>query len=194
MIEDAVRLINGGNCLLFVGSGFSVSATNVEDKPVPSSSGLVEHFLDIADIFTERSEYDLETASEKAFGSSHEKEAFRYLSRALRCKKTSDAQKTICSRSWRRIYTTNYDDVLEQGNREAGKSYNSLTLDSKFDDRGSDTQQIVHIHGSVQNLDQSHFKQDFYLTDAQGLDIRFIKSFWNRHFLDDIVFSDAVFL
>lgn len=193
MFEKSINLINEGNCLLFVGSGFSFGAKNIDNHDIPSSSDLTNHFLDLAGVKADRADYDLETAAEKAFGKDSEKEAFLYLSKALRCKTPSDSQKTIASFPWRRVYTTNYDDVFETCCRENGKPFNSLGIDSKYDDSNNAIRQIVHIHGSINNLDQSHFKQDFYLTDSQGLNIRFIKTHWNRHLLDDIVFSDAVF-
>lgn len=191
-IEDALKQISQGNCVLFVGSGFSLEALNIIDSKVPGSRSLISHFLDIASITTDRDDYDLETSSQEAFGTDHLSKAFEYLGKVLRCKEASSSQKNIINNPWRRIYTTNYDDVIETGAKQAGRPYNSVTVSDPIDRHG-DIMQVVHIHGSIANLTKATFRSDFYLTDEQGLDIRFSKSHWNTMFMDDLVFSSAVF-
>ncbi len=191
--DEAVLSISKGNSILILGSGYSYGARNIDASPIPSVAQMTNSFLDIAKITEEREQYDLETASESAFGKEYRQESFKYVSRSLRCKYVNDDHKEIVNRPWRRIYTTNYDDVAETALKESDCAFTSLSLSDNIQKKDEEINQIVHIHGSILNMTQYTFENEFFLTDKQGLDIAFLSSSWSKEFLDDLVFSQAVF-
>jgi hypothetical protein len=143
-VGEAIRHALDGNALLFVGSGFSRYALNVQNKQLPTGKHLAallsaalgrdtDAALDIiADQYLER------------FG---ETSLIQLLREALIVKETVEAQRTTLSLPWRRIYTTNYDDVVERTSIEAGNTFEPLVARPEQLALPSISRACVHLNG-----------------------------------------------
>ncbi|QKV17130.1 SIR2 family protein [Oricola thermophila] len=191
-LDEAISQIKFGNCVLFTGSGFSLGAKSISGGDILNVSGLIERFLDISGVDENRSEYDLETAAQVACGADKQR-VFSELMHSMRCREVSYDHRHIARINWRRVYTSNYDNVFEVASTSERKVYRSFTVLDRAHSPEPGGNEVVHIHGYIERLSSDNFDQEFYLTDDQSRNIRFINSSWNRKFLDDLTFSDAVF-
>jgi hypothetical protein len=104
--------IETGTSILFLGAGFSAEATNINDENIKDTSGLISYFLGKVGI-TSSEGYDLDAAADE-FQQVHGDEAtVAALHSNFRVKAVTEDQATIVCQPWRRIYTSNYDDVIE---------------------------------------------------------------------------------
>lgn len=101
-------------------------------------------------------------------------------------------QLRIAKLPWRRIYTTNYDNVLETCRRNAGLPVEAATvLEKPADFAGNFT--VVHLHGFVERLTDQDWDQAYVLTDKQYAANHLSGSGWLETFRNDVGYADAVF-
>lgn len=188
-IEEIVGTILGGNCLLFLGSGFSKGATNLFDNAMPTGREL----SDLLDLETnEDNDGDLEEAAENYIETFGEIVLAQKLRNLFTVKTTSDAQNTISRCKWRRIYTTNYDNVVESIMAKDKKQFLPVTLSSPADKYTNKRDIVVHLNGSIYNLSSDTLSSEFKLTSISYLTQQFQESSWRNLFAYDIKDSDLI--
>lgn len=97
---------------------------------------------------------------------------------------------TIASLPWRRIYTTNYDNVIE----EAAK-VNKIHIDSKdLEDRvDMSSRHCIHINGRIEKLDKESLDKSFKLTSSSYISHEtFYNTEWKKRFMDDIEIAGVI--
>ena len=189
IIDDVVKKVLGGNCVLFLGSGFSHDAINIVDQHLPTGGELVS-LLDKDS--NGESEGDLEEAADYFIEQCGETVLLQRLRDIFTIKEPSDAQKTICSCSWRRIYTTNYDNTVETIMARNHKTFHPVTLSSEAQDYSNKHNIVVHLNGSVANLSGNTLSSEFKLTSASYLTQQFQESTWLNIFDYDIKDCDLI--
>ena len=110
----AVTTIEAGTSILFLGAGFSADAKNIGDMEIKDVSGLIKFLLD--EIEEPLDGYDLDAAAEeyvRHHGATGVEKITEVLHSNFRSKEFTDEQRRIVCQPWYRIYTTNYDDVVE---------------------------------------------------------------------------------
>ncbi|WP_148280408.1 hypothetical protein [Sinorhizobium fredii] len=108
----AASTIEAGTSLLFLGAGFSAEATNTNDEDIKDVSALITYLLREVGIASSDG-YDLDTAAEEFQKVHGDEKTVVALHSNFRTKAYTDDQATIVTQPWRRIYTSNYDDVIE---------------------------------------------------------------------------------
>ena len=113
-IEEAIRHAIDGNAILFLGAGFSCGGKNRNGETLPSASELSKRLCKemgipessdlaiVSDMFIDHSVYGKGV-----------KELISFLKKQCLALRISEAQETIINLPWRRIYTTNYDNIPE---------------------------------------------------------------------------------
>lgn len=102
----------------------------------------------------------------------------------------------IPSIPWKRIYTTNYDDIVEKSYNESGKFVRSLTIDDDpCDYISSDETIYLHINGSISRLNKNSLNVQFKLTDYSYNTNVFNANQWGTLFQSDLkTYSAAIFI
>src|SRR5574344_1250014 len=118
IIESALT----GNAILFLGAGFSVGAINVKGSKFFIGKELCETLIEEGNIDVEGEEErdleDLGYISRRYLESNNTKrDLIGLLKNNYSCKTVSDEHMTIAKIPWKKIYTTNYDDVMEVSSR-----------------------------------------------------------------------------
>jgi len=114
------------------------------------------------------------------------------LKETFTAKKVQPYQQQLASLPWRRIYTTNYDNCLEEGRRREGLSVSSATvLERPRDFAGFFS--VVHLHGFVERLTENDWDNAYVLTDAQYSSDVLRDSGWLETFRNDVSYADSVF-
>ncbi len=136
---------------LLLGAGASLGAVGGNGRPLPTAiqlrNALVDHF-------------GIETGGESTtlvqvydYCSRHfNRRLTKYLSQWFRGCQPS-WQNLIAEFNWRRIWTFNIDDVLENAFSKEGRPTRSLNWNQRFVERdNSNAQQIIHLHGQANGL------------------------------------------
>lgn len=188
-LDEVIAKILEGNCLLFLGSGFSSGAINILDNNMPVGGELAS-MLDSES--GEDNGGDLEEAAESYIDKFGEMALAQMLRNTFSVKTPSAGQKTICGCKWRRIYTTNYDNVVEQITAKDGKRFLPVTLSSDSQGYVNKREVVVHLNGSVFNLTADSISTEFKLTSGSYLTQQFLNSSWQNLFQFDIKDSDLI--
>lgn len=189
-IEDAINLIFSGNCVLFLGAGYSYQAENALKNGIPMAGDLAS-LLDKES--GEESDGDLSLAAESYIEAKGEYQIVEFLKDTFAAVSVKDCQEELGKYSWKRVYTTNYDNVFESSVTKNNKRATSITLTDKLRDYKDKKGLIIHLNGSISNLTTFELSAEFKLTDSSYLTSEFLQSEWLTLFRNDLADADAVF-
>lgn len=186
-IAEAILRAKRGNSILFLGSGLGFYAKNEDGEAIPSGRILGEMLCE--ELGEPPTKYTLSQAAD-IFSDERTPEA---LERYLRLKLTEisfdNDLSELCSVPWLRIYTTNYDTVIERAYEDAKSKYVSYRLQDDHSAAPVGSTPIVHIHGK---LDERPALDGLILGDQSYLENRSIESHWYHIFLNDVAHSDSI--
>lgn len=187
-INEAINYIFEGQALLFTGSGFSFGATSAAG--IIPSAGSLSNILD--EQTGEDSNGDLGEAADAYIEKNGENQLVSLIKTHFCCKATTHAQDVISKQKWLRIYTTNYDDIVEIGGRKANLPRHTVTLADRVHDFKDLRNQVIHLNGSVDNLTPEKLYNEFKLTNASYLTRDFQDSEWVDLFQYDLKDAQAI--
>jgi|GEM_PF-1877968 len=192
-LKDAIKCALDGDAILFLGAGFSIGGKNKKKENLPSARTLskiicTDMGIDVADELTIVSErYIRDTSKGKGLD-----KFIELLKSNLTCVSTETVQKTIIGLDWKRIYTTNYDDIIEVASEEQGKEREKITATiNKYAVkklRGA----IIHINGFIRNISADTFYEEFKITDESYLRNGFFDTKWKTQFEGDLRNTGAI--
>lgn len=188
-LEEAANRIHLGRSIAFFGAGFSRDATNLlHDKMLPGS-GLAAR---LCNDLNEPQALPLDLAAQLYIRSSASPDLQSLMKQFFTAETVEDYQKTVSGLPWRRIYTTNYDNVIESCRRDMNLPVTSPTvLDHPADFAGMFS--IVHLHGFVERLTKEDWDQAYVLTDKQYAADHLSRNGWLETFRNDANYADSIF-
>lgn len=141
---------------LLVGAGINTGCTGGDGKPIPNSNTLANQLITDFGLETQGEDVGLKRAYENIEGLRAQQGRNRdqyFKDRFSNC--TPSWQSSIFNLGWRRIWTLNVDDVLENAFDEyvsetkSQRKYNRYAWNEPFVELGreNDDVQIVHLHG-----------------------------------------------
>lgn len=161
-IKEAIQYALEGQAILFAGSGFSFGATNLNNKSFKTGIELRDALAFECGIT--KTEESLENVSLLYKKKKSSDELVRYLKREFTLKSISKFHEEIMSVDWKRIYTTNYDRVIEEAAKENGRSLSPVIMSDALDDFDK-SEVCVHINGFIDRLTISNLDTEFKLTE-----------------------------
>lgn len=188
---DAFNQVWDKNALLIVGSGFSYGSENILKKSPPSGVALTEtlkrHLGTTDDI-------KLDEAAEDFISEFSETELIQILKENFQIVNVADWHKKILSAPWHRVYTTNYDTVVEISAAHNGKTYTSVTSTDSIRKIVEKNNVCIHLNGSIERLDYETLNSEFKLTKNSYLNANFIDSEFTEQLKIDLINCDAIFI
>lgn len=177
--------------ILFLGSGFSTEATNIENGHPPAGKGLAMEILRRLHM-PEDSDYDIKDLSTHAQGK--DVDLYALLTNLFTIKSLTDEQRSILSLKWRRIYTTNYDDAVEL-------YQNELRSSPRLEPRSFEDPlpakilpgTIVHLHGFIHRCTRENVLSQLVLNHRSYAEQHAKGSPWWGLFERDIRTAEAIF-
>lgn len=193
-IIQAIKNAMDGEATLFLGAGFSIGGINSSGNTIVSGSELSAKLCCAMGI--EQSDDLTTTASryvdDRVYGRGVI-ELINLLKSELACTETMEMQNSICELPWIRIYTTNYDNVIEVASEKVGRTRNSITATSTRYVPGENlVEAIIHINGYIKGLNESKFEDEFKITDDNYIKDGFLESPWGDLFKTDLERSKAI--
>lgn len=175
--ESIIHALNG-NAVLFLGAGFSIGATKEDGTEFKTAAPLAHKLL--AECNLSKDEYvdDLGQASEVFVNMRSEHELVDYIRKEYTAIDVSSAQEVIASVKWQRIYTTNYDNVIELASLKNKRVLQSAILSNRLVDFKDKSNVCVHLNGRVDGLSIDKLGSEFKLTGRSYMDNEFRNSEW----------------
>lgn len=188
--ERALQHAISGNAILFLGAGFTVGAECIGNEPLLASRDLSKRLC--KDLGIDENP-DLMSTSNYYVKKKGPETLVSTLKSMYTIKKFAHFHKDILLHPWQRIYTTNYDNIVEKIFDEEGIDFSSATLGNDPRDIPKKSRLILHINGSIQRINNSSLFSDFKLTTTSYLTEEFRNSDWNSYFLQDVHSAGAIF-
>jgi len=190
MILTDIKELDPRSCVLFLGSGFSADATNARGESPPNGKDLRLGVLRRLNLSTDPG-YDLRVLADELIEQNATSFA-NWLNDIFRISSMPDSHRSILKRPWQRIYTTNYDDLVELERIERGQKPSSYDVDDSFPTKigkGS----VIHLHGSIRNATADQLKTSLVLGEHSYIWQHLKGSLWYAQFQRDIAFAEHVF-
>ena len=192
-IDLALEHALNGDAFLFAGAGFSRGASNLLGQPLKIGSELAMHLSGLSDL---PEDTPLDDAAEEFVRLQDEDALISLLKQEYTAREVNHDHVQIASVPWRRIYTTNYDNVLEKSYNLASKSLMPIVNadDIRSVNKGKDTDALcVHLNGYIDRLSRETLWSEIKLTDSSYLTASIESSPLASLFRQDLSLARAVF-
>ena len=189
-LTSAIGQIHLQRSVLFLGAGFSKDATNVMGRNMLLGSELASY---LAKELGEDPATDLETISGLFIDTLGRERLLDILNQEFRTADVSDAQKTVLSLPWKRIYTTNYDDVIENCLADLHIDFQVVTRSARVSTIDENKLTCVHLNGHIDSINESNLDDEIMLTDFQYSTNALTQSPWSTKLRTDLHISRNVF-
>lgn len=177
--------------ILFLGSGFSLGATNIANDSPPNGRGLRRHLIKQLKL-PEDTDYDLQVLSDE-FADGDAQKLRDELYRIFRLTELTAGQTAILNEPWRRIYTTNYDDAVELNRLNNKLPPNTFDVSEPVPNKLPDGA-VVHLHGSIRLITPENVKDNLVLGERSYVNQYVVRSPWYDQFQRDLAFSKALYI
>lgn len=177
-LQESIIHALDGNAVLFLGSGFSIGAIKEDGTEFKTAAPLAHKLL--AECGLPKEEYvdDLGQATEVFVNMRSEHELVDYMRKEYTAIEVSPAQEVITSVKWQRIYTTNYDNVVELASIKNKRVLQPAILSQRLADFKDKSNVCVHLNGRVEGLTIDKLGTEFKLTSRSYMDNEFRDSEW----------------
>lgn len=195
-ISTLKRLLEKNSPILFLGAGFSVGAKLGNGRSFPKGEELkeivIKDYLKISDTedeFLEINRYSLSKVCQYAKNVTSDIRLNDFLSNLLRNSRPDSFHYSITKYNWRKIYTTNIDDLVESIYRERNTDLLLQNFSRKSTVNKSCTE-YIKLHGCVNNPSEGIvFSTDEYVDSIVN-----IKDYRFNSLTLDINSEDFIFL
>lgn len=137
------------------------------ERVFPLGSSLCKRLIEDGEIDVtndnESDQEDLGYISERYLETNSKQDLLSFLKREFTCKRYSDTQKTISQITWKRIYTTNYDNIIESASLALSIQRESIDPDKRPSDVLQYSNSIIHMNGYIGNVTEEKLDSTFKL-------------------------------
>ena len=187
-LREAIRHALNGEAVLFLGAGSSQCARRPKGDRIPTGQELSDQ---LADSFGLPPGYELGDMAEFITQEHSETALINALRRYLKVVDPGQELETLASLPWSRIWTTNYDDAIQQALRTNGTTHYTVTTEADVANARGNKLLVVHVNGSLAKLRQSLTK-DFVLTSSSYATQAFVETVWSTVLRNDLQSAKAV--
>lgn len=188
--DEGLRLAWLGNAICFLGSGFAKGAQNKAGSDFATAEEFRVRLATAAGGPLDGNLGDAAEAYRTKFG---EYALVEEVVNQFSASTVADQHQIVASLPWRRVYTTNYDDVFE--NAAKNTKVNVIPVTLKLDPFAArdDGLQCVHLNGFVEGLTPEDIDTTLKLTDTSYVTSSIAQSPWAITFRNDLRLADVVF-
>ena len=147
--DSAIERALDGESILFLGAGFSLGATNSRGELFESGS----HFAGrLATAVGLPENTDLTDAAEAFLSSRGSVALAKEVLHSFRATAVAKHHDAIARTPWRRVYTSNYDNVFEFASGKSKRPFRPVTLSERPGDFDQHEPICVHLNGYVERV------------------------------------------
>lgn len=192
-LQQAIHHALEGSSLLFVGSGFSTEARNVQGKPLPTATTLASELAAWCGVDVSVENPRLDQVADLALAERGASQLVKFLHDQFQVKAVAPEHVSYARIPWRRIYTTNYDSVVELAWRDAGNPIVSLDPRSRPSRLREPVQHCIHLNGHIESLTPDLLETAFKLTGSSYVSGALADSEWASALRHDLFLAKSVF-
>lgn len=189
-LEEALKHALDGRALLFLGAGFSRGATNLAGNDFALGADLATSLSNEAGLPTGMA---LEDAAELYAERVGVGKLIDSLKMSFSAKAVAECHRQIAGIPWRRVYTTNYDDVFELACSAIGKRVDSVIPPDDTLHVSKKNLLSVHLNGFIRRTDEDSVWNDLKLTQPSYDSGSAMDTDWGSLFRADLQAAQAVF-
>ncbi len=187
--KEALEHALNGNAIMFAGAGYSSGAINLKNRKFKRGKELAEYFSKACNLPNDTFLDDATDSYIEEFGADA---LIKEIQDEFTVKKLPPYYEKLAHIPWKRIYTTNYDNVLELSWNSASKILTPITLTSDIYKIPKENL-CIHLNGFIDRLDRDSIQSELKLTESSYLTASLVDSEWMSMFRHDIQYSSAVF-
>ena len=191
--QEDIYNIFSGESILFLGAGFSIENKNANGYLLPSGKSLSVELQQAANIQFPDENIGLDIASEYFIEKVGKTKLVNFLKERFTVSDCFDWQKDLLALPWKRIYTTNYDNVLELSSTLSNNHRRTIAVDSRLDNVDNLENTIIHINGFIDNITEENLKNSTKLTSESYADEYLIKSSWNTELSNSFKYAKNIY-
>lgn len=167
--REIIRVALEGDAILFLGSGFSVGAQNfTEEGRFLVGKSLCEKMILEGNIDVEGEpeddKSDLQYIATRYLENNTKRDLLKLLKDLYCCRDVGEEHEIIAKLPWKKIYTTNYDDVMEVASKKVGINREGVEAEKRIGEVYSRKDAIIHINGFINNVKEDDLQDTFKLT------------------------------
>lgn len=156
LTNEICRAIVAGKAILFLGAGFSMEAKDVHRQKLPSGGALAKLIIEALGETPQPDESLVEAADYFLSHNSGGRSALvDLLRRTFKVCEWESWQESIACLPWKRIYTTNYDDLVERCRSFRNLKTKSVTPEDPDDQLRKTSYLCVHINGFIDQMNEA---------------------------------------
>lgn len=190
IIEEALNTVLEGKSILFLGAGYSIGAENCQGNQIKDGRALKEHFKTV---LQEGDDLPIEELADIYIENRGLDGFIKELKEQFLCKFPTTIQEEIAGLPWKRIYTTNYDDVFELAAKNRGIDLPSYTLSDSIKHSVLSKPGIVHLNGYIHSVTIENVRTELKLTESSYVSEAVTGSPWCGLFREDVAYSPSIF-
>lgn len=187
-LTDAINIALNGQAILFAGSGFSHGAKNIFKQPFPVGDGLRDI---IADDCGSSKNRPLATVAQFYTINKGQDKLIELLKKQFSVLSIESWHQTVLSVPWKRIYTTNYDSVIETAAQQNGSTLTTV-VPSMYIESNSIDNVCVHFNGHINFLNRNTINSEFKLIDTSYSCDSLEGGEWFELFKSDLQIANAI--
>lgn len=193
-LQEGIEFALSRKSVLFVGAGFSVDAQNLRGGKFKTGRKLAKHLAELSGITGDQlDEINLHYAAEEYLAVNGKDKLIDELQNEFTAKVITSSQSSVASIPWKRIYTTNYDNVLEKAYEDIGKKLVPVTISDNVRNIPSTNTLCVHLNGYINRLGRDTLNSEFKLTETSYLTTSLEDTDWISSLRTDIKSARSVF-
>ncbi len=176
--------------LLFLGSGFSCGAENIQNSNPPTGNELGKIFADLLKV---GSKYELKDLADVML-KSRDHDLYQILYNNFTIRSLPQPHRDILKQPWRRIYTTNYDDAVEWhfAAEPMDRTPNSYSYQEK-PPKHLRKNDVIHLHGYIRKCTRENVSEELLLGHQSYVEERLKGSPWYDVFSKDMDNASSIF-
>jgi len=188
--EAGLALAAQGKAILFLGAGFSWGAVNLAGERFMMGSALGKALADEVGIPSEFTLEDISDIYATKLGSSA---LLNKLRNWYVAKEVTKSHRELAKLPWRRVYTTNYDDVFERACAEIGRKVVSYSGKDQVGKVAKNELTCIHLNGFIWTASEGSLSRELKLTSTSYSAGSAMNDEWTDRFRFDLHAAQAVF-
>jgi hypothetical protein len=189
-LETALEHAIDGNAILFTGSAFSEGAINLRNARFKRGRQLASYLSKKCKL---PEGTHLEDAAEEYLAKFGEDALIEELQQEYTVKEVGNAQLQIAKIPWKRIYTTNYDNIMEVSFNKTSKRLTPVTMSDDIRSIPKNDPLCIHFNGFIDRLTRETLESEIKLTESSYLTADIVASQWAVLFRQDINTARSIF-
>lgn len=191
--DEALQYAMSGEAIFIVGSGFSAEAKNKfigQDNQLWIGSKLAE---ELAKLTNMGSDVQLDIVSQEYIDIYGEKSMVDYLINHYTVERYADYYKIFSKIKNLRVYSTNYDDLIEKIYKDCGKTIKGYNIDTDIRKVNKD-KMVLHLNGYIKDLSDDVLPDSFRLSHLSYNNTHFFDTPWYAYLIDELHSAKAIFI